>query len=62
MENDWRHSQCSKVELNLRVTGKPEVNFSIGDDPLRITAQLSTWLAACRPKGHQLCVVVGNPA
>jgi hypothetical protein len=20
MENDWRHSQCSKVELNLRVT------------------------------------------
>jgi hypothetical protein len=31
MENDWRHSQCSKVELNLRVTGKPEVNFSIAD-------------------------------
>jgi hypothetical protein len=25
MENDWRHSQCSKVELNLRVTGNPEV-------------------------------------
>jgi hypothetical protein len=25
MENDWRHSQCSKVELNLRVTGNAEL-------------------------------------
>jgi hypothetical protein len=24
MENDWRHSQCSKVELNLRVADHPE--------------------------------------